>query len=63
MQTGSCWGKRPTDASVHDSNVIDPLIEEKDNGQPLYLDAGYEAKDDVVWECGMIPVICEKGPL
>ena len=50
-----------TDASVHDSNVIDPLIEEKDNGQPLYLDAGYEAKDDVVMECGMIPVICEKG--
>ena len=50
-----------TDASVHDSNVIDPLIEEKDNGQPLYLDAGYEAKDDVVRECGMIPVICEKG--
>ncbi len=50
-----------TDASVHDSNVIDPLIEEKDNGQPLYLDAGYEAKYDVVRECGMIPVICEKG--
>ena len=50
-----------TDASVHDSNVISPLIEEKDNGQPLYLDAGYEAKDDVVRECGMIPVICEKG--
>ena len=50
-----------TDASVHDSNVIDPLIEEKDNGQPLYLDAGYEAKDDVVRECGMIPVICEEG--
>jgi len=50
-----------TDASVHDSNVIDPLIEEKDNGQPLYLDAGYEAKDDVVREWGMIPVICEKG--
>ena len=50
-----------TDASVHDSNVIKPLIEEKDKGQPLYLDAGYESKDDVVWECGMTPVICEKG--
>ena len=33
-----------TDASVHDSNVIKPLIEEKDKGQPLYLDAGYESK-------------------
>ena len=50
-----------TDASVHDSNVIKPLIEEKDKGQPLYLDAGYESKDDVVRECGMTPVICEKG--
>lgn len=50
-----------TDASVHDSNVIKPLIEESDKGQELYLDAGYEAKDDVVRECGMEPVICEKG--
>lgn len=50
-----------TDASVHDSNVIRPLIEESDKGQDLYLDAGYEAKDDVVRECGMNPIICEKG--
>lgn len=50
-----------TDASVNDSNVIKPLIEEKDKNQPLYLDAGYESKEDVVRECGMTPVICEKG--
>ena len=50
-----------TDASVHDSNVIKPLIEEKDKGQELFLDAGYEGKEDVVIECGMIPVICERG--
>ena len=50
-----------TDASVHDSNVIKPLIEEKDKGQDLYLDAGYESKDDVVRECGMNPIICKKG--
>ena len=50
-----------TDASVHDSNVIKPLIEESYKGQDLYLDAGYEAKDDVVRECGMNPIICEKG--
>ena len=31
------------------------------SGQQLYLDAGYESKDDVVRECGMTPVICEKG--
>ena len=50
-----------TPASTHDSNIIKPLITEKDKGQPLWLDAGYEAKEDVVRECGMIPIICEKG--
>ena len=50
-----------TDASVHDSKVIAPLIEEADKGQPLYLDAGYESKESVVEGCGMRPVICEKG--
>ena len=50
-----------TDASVHDSNVIKPPIVEKDKGQELFLDAGYEGKEDVVIECGMIPVICERG--
>lgn len=50
-----------TDASVHDSRVIAPLIEETDKGQPLYLDAGYESKENVVENCGMRPVICEKG--
>jgi IS5 family transposase len=50
-----------TDASVHDSNVIEPLLEEKDKGQDLFLDAGYESKDDIVRKNGMNPVICEKG--
>lgn len=50
-----------TDASVHDSNIIGPLIEKRDEGQNLYLDAGYESKEDVVIENGMKPVICEKG--
>lgn len=50
-----------TDASVHDSNVIQPLLEGSDRGQDLYLDAGYEAKEDVVKENGMNPIICEKG--
>ena len=34
---------------------------EKDKGQDLFLDAGYESKEDIVKECGMNPVICEKG--
>ena len=50
-----------TDASAHDSNVIGQLITENDEGQRLYLDAGYVGKEDVVKECGMRPVICEKG--
>lgn len=50
-----------TDASVHDSNVIAPLIEESDKGQDLWLDAGYESKDDIVTSKGMKPIICEKG--
>ena len=50
-----------TDASVHDSNVIEPLIEEKAKGQDLFLDAGYESREYFVRECGMNPVICEKG--
>jgi IS5 family transposase len=50
-----------TDASVHDSNVIEPLIDEQDKGQDLWLDAGYVGKEDVVTKCGMKPVICEKG--
>ena len=50
-----------TDASVHDSNIIEPLLQERDKGQPLYLDAGYEAKDDLVIKNGMTPIICRKG--
>ena len=50
-----------TDASVHDSNVIEPLIKEKDKGQDLFLDAGYESKGDIVGKKGMKPVIYEKG--
>ena len=50
-----------TTASVHDSNVIEPLIDEEDKGQDLWLDAGYVGKEDVVTKCGMNPIICEKG--
>lgn len=50
-----------TTAKVHDSNIIADILEESDKGQDLYLDAGYEAKGDVVKACGMNPVICEKG--
>ena len=50
-----------TDASVHTPNLTKPPIEGNDKGRTLYLDAGYEAREDIVRECGMEPVICEKG--
>lgn len=50
-----------TSAEVHDSKVVGQLLEKKDEGQPLYLDAGYVGKDQEVKDHGMIPVICEKG--
>lgn len=52
-----------TDASVHDSKGVEPLLEEKDKGQDLYLDAGYvgPAVSDTVKSKGMNPVVCEKG--
>lgn len=50
-----------TPANVHDSNVIEPLIEESDKGQPLFLDAGYAGREDVVTKAGMIPIICERN--
>ena len=50
-----------TASSTHDSNVISQLITDKDKGQRLYLDAGYEGREDVVKANAMRPVICEKG--
>ena len=34
-----------TDASVHDSQVIEKLLTEKDEGQPLYADSAYTGED------------------
>ncbi len=50
-----------TPANVHDSNVIAPLLREKDKGQKLYLDSSYEGKEEIIERYGMQPVICEKG--
>ena len=50
-----------TSASVHDSNVIEPLIEERDKGQDVYLDSGYESKEEVLLKHNMSPHINEKG--
>jgi IS5 family transposase len=38
-------GFKVTDASVHDSQEIVNLIDEKDKGQPLYADSAYTGED------------------
>ncbi|EFA96636.1 IS5 family transposase [Hoylesella timonensis] len=48
-----------TASSTLDSNVISQLITDTD--QRLYLDAGYEGREDVDKANAMRPVICEKG--
>jgi IS5 family transposase len=34
-----------TDASVHDSQALDSLLDEKDEGQNLWADSAYTGKD------------------
>ena len=52
-----------TDASVHDSQVLDSLLTEKDEGQELFADSAYtgSAQENTVSEHGMINKIHEKG--
>jgi IS5 family transposase len=52
-----------TDASVHDSQAIDALLNEKDKGQPLYADSAYTGEDqeNVVSKYEMKNEVHEKG--
>lgn len=50
-----------TDASVHDSQRSSSLVDEKCEGQHVWLDAGYVGTDAGFAQKGAIPVICEKG--
>lgn len=52
-----------TPASVHDAGGVEPLLNEKDKGQDIYMDAGYvgPSVSDAVRAAGMNPVVCEKG--
>lgn len=52
-----------TDASVHDSKVISPLLDKTDNGKKLYADAGYagQAQEQIIRQFGMIPNVCERA--
>ena len=50
-----------TDASVHDSQEVDELLNEKDKGQELYADSAYVGQEDVLNKYKVIDEIHEKG--
>ena len=52
-----------TDASVHDSNATDPLLDEKDKGESFYADSAYtgEPQKEIIAKKEMINQVCEKG--
>ena len=52
-----------TPAHVHDSQVIAPLLNDKDKEKQVYADAGYAgaAQEALVRGFGAIPVFCEKA--
>ena len=52
-----------SDASIHDSRVLDILISEEDENQPLYADSAYTGpnQEQVIEDCKMSNQVCEKG--
>lgn len=52
-----------TAASVHDSQVIAPLVREEDHGKSLYADSAYSGKKqiDEIKQLNLKPAVCEKG--
>jgi len=54
---------RITDASVHDSQVLDDLLDEKDKDQDLYADSAYTGKDqdEIIAKYEMKNKVHEKG--
>lgn len=50
-------------ADMHDSQVVDDLLTEKDKGQEAYADSAYtgEACEKIIAEAGMINQVHEKG--
>jgi len=52
-----------TDASVHDSQALDDLLEEEDKGQDIYADSAYTGEDQekTINKYGMNNKVHEKG--
>ena len=49
------------DASVHDSQELETLIDKDDVGQQLYDDSAYARQDESIEWCGMQTEVHEKG--
>ena len=54
---------KTTDASVHDSQAIDDLLDEKDKGEDFYADSAYtgESQENIISSKEMNNKVCEKG--
>ncbi len=50
-----------TNASVHDSQVLDDLLDEQDKSQPLHADSAYTGQKQVLDNYQVEDQICEKG--
>jgi len=52
-----------TDASVHDSQATEELLDEKDEGEDFYADSAYSGKpqEKIIAAKKMINKVCEKG--
>ena len=50
-----------SDASVHDSQETETLIDRSDAGQPFYGDSAYTGQEESIAWCGMINMVHEKG--
>jgi IS5 family transposase len=52
-----------TDASVHDSNATDTLLNDNDKGEPFYADSAYSGapQEAIIAGKEMVNQVCEKG--
>jgi len=50
-----------TDAAVHDSQVVDDLLNEQDKGQDLYADSAYVGQEETLEKYEVVNKIHEKG--
>lgn len=50
-----------TDASVHDSQTLQDLLDETDKGKTVHADSAYTGQDDILEEKEVLAEICEKG--